>query len=193
MRLSYVIGFICLFAGCAAYTPPSFTTPEVREEQIVYRYTYAMTSPVEQTSLEFRDEALLCRLIPQELVIGLDVINLGVDPVSIDWNQVRLIDPEGVPHSILHKMVILPDVNRRLLPTHIEPQGVLNEAVAPIDYVFMDFTGWKQRPLFPNTEDAIDLKGATFGITLPVKRKNAVKTYMFEFQVTDVSSVVLVK
>jgi hypothetical protein len=152
-----------------------------------------MTSPVEQSRLEFRDERLLCRLIPQELAIGLDVINLGGDPISIDWNQVRLIDPEGKPHSIIHKMVLLPDVNRRHLPTRIEPQGVLNETVAPIDYVFMDFTGWRQRPIFPNTEDAMNLKGATFGLTLPVKQRNTVRTYRFEFQVKDVWRVVQVR
>lgn len=152
-----------------------------------------MTRPVRQRSLEFQDETLLCRLLPAELNIGLNIVNLSENPIMIDWNEVRLIDPEGVSHPVLHNMVILPDISRRNLPSLVMPQGVLDETVAPLDHVFMDLTGWQQRPIFPKTDAALQLQGATFAVALPVKHRNEVTHYLFEFQVTEVMRTVIIR
>ena len=183
---------ILLFAtGCATRRPGSLNTADLQAEEFIYRYQYAMTSPVQQGSLEFRDENLFCRLLPQELVIGLDIINLQEEPISIDWNQVRVIDPEGNAHPVVQNMVLLQDLHRTRIPTTILPQGVLNETVAPSDYAYIGFTGWEQRPIFPKTEDALNLKGAKVGVSLPVKIQDKVTRYLFEIIVTDVKKGVL--
>ena len=194
MRWIYLVGFTCLLLGCAphTHTPASLTTPEYHKEEIIYRYAFNMTKPLQQVSLEYRDETLLCRLLPKELNIELNIVNLSEEPFSINWNDVRLIDPEGVSHPILHDMVILSDVRRENLPSLILPQGVLDESVAPIENVALEFSGWTQKPLFPKTEEAMNLKGSTFGVSLPVKQEDETRNYLFEFQVTEVFRVVLV-
>ena len=192
-RTIRAILIVLMATGCATHKPASLNMPDHQIEENIYRYQYAMVSPVQQTSMEYRDENLFCRLLPQELVIGLDIINLRQEPISIDWNQVRVIDPDGNAHSVVQNMVILRDMHRTRLPTTIMPQGVLNETVAPSDYAYLGFTGWQQRPIFPKTEDALNLKGAKVGVSLPVKFQNRVTNYLFEFVVTDVTKGILIR
>lgn len=192
-RTGIVSIVMCCLWGCAAHKPASLTTPEYHEEEIIYRYQYAMTNPVQQDGMEFRDETLFCRVLPKELSIGLDIINVSEIPISIDWNQVRLIDSDGTPHPVVHGMVLLRDLQRANLPTVIMPQGVLNESVAPSDYAYLDFSGWQQRPIFPKTVAALGLQGMRFGVAVPVQIKGAVKNYLFEIEVTGVVKDVIIR
>lgn len=189
MRYLLIACFLFIL-GCAAHTPPSLEPPQAPvETETLYTYIFGMTKPVAQRSLEYRDGTLLCRLRPKELEVGLDIINLSDAPFAIEWDQARFIDGNGTPHPVLHKLVLLSDISRRQTPTLILPQGVLNDAVAPKTHVFMDSIGaWHQRPLFPKTEEALQHRGATFGVVLPIKINNAVEIYTFEFQVQDVQS-----
>ncbi|MEE2710850.1 MAG: hypothetical protein VYA69_14795 [Gemmatimonadota bacterium] len=192
-RIICAVLIVLLATGCATRKPASLNTPDHQIEEIIYRYQYAMTSPVQQASMEYRDDNLFCRLLPQELVIGLDIINLQEETITIDWNQVRVIDPEGNAHPVVQNMVILRDMHRTRIPTTIMPQGVLNETVAPSDYAYLGFTGWQQRPIFPKTEDALNLKGAKVGVYLPVKIQNRVTNYLFEIVVTNVTKGIMIR
>ena len=101
---------VLMATGCATHKPASLNMPDDQIEENIYRYQYAMVSPVQQASMEYSDENLFCRLLPQELVIGLDIINLQEETITIDWNQVRVIDPEGNAHPVVQNMVILRDM-----------------------------------------------------------------------------------
>ncbi len=193
LKTTFVLFAALWMTGCATNRPASLDTPVHSEKGIIYRYQYAMTSPDSQPGMEFKDGMIFCRVLPGELSIGLDIINLSDAPITIDWNEVRLIDPEGGSHRILHNMVLLRDLHRTHTPTVIMPQGVLNESVAPMDYAFLDFSGWQQRPIFPKTEEALEFNGLKYGVSLPVKTEERVSTYLFEIEVTGVTRDVIVR
>ncbi|MBI4552063.1 MAG: hypothetical protein HY710_07355 [Candidatus Latescibacteria bacterium] len=187
-------------AGCGprpAYTPPSLSPPRsVAEKQVpvtVYTYHVTMVTPAQHNPLEFRDETLQIRFMPRETVLEFAVYNLGTRPVVIVWDQAAYIDAQGVSHPIIHKGVLLADTSRRQTPTMVMPQGVLNETIAPVDYIYNSSSGWRQRPMFPKTEESQKLKGTTFGVILPIKTQETVKPYTFQFQITDVEVTTMMK
>ena len=192
----FLLSFLCcMYSGCATrntYTPPSLIAPgdlpEDREYKTEYTYSYKLTEPVQKDLLEYRDEILFCRLIPGQNTIGVDLYNLSSDPFYVDWNQIRMIDSEGQSNSVLRQLELLSDGVREQDLSLIMPQGVLSDALIPKSNVYMNMTGWTKKPIFPNSEAALSMKGQTFGLVIPVKQEASVKTYRFTFEVSDVQS-----
>ncbi|MBM3262476.1 MAG: hypothetical protein FJY97_03500 [candidate division Zixibacteria bacterium] len=178
------------WAGCASKPPPSLVAPGADRVvfETVYTYAYTLTGPVSHNLLEYRDTLAFCRLIPREKEIGVEVYNLSDNPVRIDWDEVRFVDPEGNAHPVLHELVPLADGVRRQTPSVIPPQGMLSDAITPKPYVYADITGWERKSIFPRSEAAMRMKGQTFGVILPVRQETVVTTYSLSFAVSDVRS-----
>ena len=189
-RLLFLVS-ACVFAGCAGKTPPGSLVPPGANRpaiETIYTYAYALTEPMNQNRLEYQDSNALCRLIPKEKEIGVEIYNLSDKPITVDWDKVQFVDPEGVMHPVIHKLVPLADTSRRQTPSLIMPQGLLSDTIAPKDYVFTTVTGWEQRSIFPRSAAASGLKGQSFGVLIPIKLENEVKLYTLKFAVANVSS-----
>lgn len=195
IRSVLLLSFCMLSAGCATrhtHMPPSLIAPgdlpEDREYRTEYSYSYKLTEPVQGESLEYGDGMVFCRLIPEQNRIGLNLYNLSEEPLYVDWNQIRVVDPDGQSHGVIRKLELLSDGVRAQALSLIPPQGVLSDAVTPKNNVYMNTSGWAQKPLFPNSEAALSLKGRTFGLIIPVKQDESVKTYRLTFEISDVQS-----
>jgi hypothetical protein len=184
-----------MYSGCASqntHTPPSLIAPgdlsEDREYKTEYTYAYKLIEPAQIDLLEYRDDLLFCRLIPDQNTIGVDIYNLSSDPFYVDWNQIRMIDAEGLSQGVFRRLELLSDGVREQDLSLILPQGVLSDTLTPKNKVYRNMTGWAQKPLFPNSAEALSMKGQTFGLVIPVKQEESVKTYRFTFEVSDVQS-----
>ena len=189
-RLLFLVS-ACLFGGCAGKMPPPSLVPPGANRPLfetIYTYAYTLTEPMNQNRLEYQDAIALCRLIPKEKEIGVEIYNLSDKPIMVDWDKVQFVDPEGLLHTVVHELVPLADISRRQTPSLIMPQGMLSDSVAPKDYVFTTITGWEQRSIFPRSAAASGLKGQSFGVTIPIKIENEVKLYALKFAIADVSS-----
>lgn len=191
----FIISLFCMYSGCASqntHTPPSLIAPgdlpEEREYKTEYTYTYKLIEPAQKDLLEYRDDLLFCRLIPGQNTISVDIYNLSSDPFYVDWNQIRMIDSEGQSHGVFRRLELLSDGVREQDLSLILPQGVLSDTLTPKNKVYSNMTGWARKPLFPNSAEALSMKGQTFGLVIPVKQEESVKTYRFTFEVSDVQS-----
>ena len=186
-----ILVFACFWGGCAGKTPPPSLVPPGAYNQAletVYTYAFALTEPMNSNRLEYQDSIALCRLIPKEKEIGVEIYNLSDKPITVDWDKAQFVDPEGALHTVVHELVPLADTSRRQTPSLILPQGMLSDSVAPKDFVYTTITGWEQRPIFPRSAAASSMKGKSFGITIPIGYQDSVKLYTLKFAIADVSS-----
>ena len=99
-----------------------------------------------------------------------------------------MIDSEGQSHGVFRRLELLSDGVREQDLSLILPQGVLSDTLTPKNKVYRNMTGWAKKPLFHNSAEALSMKGQTFGLVIPVKQEESVKTYRFTFEVSDVQS-----
>lgn len=156
--------------------------------QLPARYKLAMKTPVAQDDLTFEDEAVK---------IGFDIDTDGMRFVllkkpgsqsEIDWDKARLVDPYGQLQSLEHDDISLSHgILRRSLYKTVLPETALAGVLIPKDQFYSDDNrAARISGLLPEGADAIDYKGKSMSLVVPVNINGVRKSYNFGFTITDV-------
>jgi hypothetical protein len=111
------------------------------------------------------------------------VISNNTDSIiTIDWNRVTFIDPNGTSgNSVMHNNIKYTDCSSNKSPSIISPKGRLVDDIVPCYGVRFnsggDFSlaGWEVKMI----PDASEIKNVTFGLYLPIQFGTIIRNYIF--------------
>ena len=111
-------------------------------------------------------------------------------PIKIDWNQVSYIDVNSSAKKVIHSGVKYVNRNEHMSPTLVPPTAKIEDIIYPSDhisYISGRYGGWRERPMFPEGEEAKMYEGESFSIFMPMEVNGEVKNYTFTFDIDEVS------
>jgi len=139
--------------------------------------------------------------------IDFSMYNLTSNPIKIIWDETALI-LFAESKKVFHKGVKYTDRNDSQTPTLIAPKSVVDDLVAPSEYVYFrqgyyvnalanQASSWESYPLFysndmgdEKTRNIIEaLKGHTYRLFMPIEVDGIKKNYTFEFEITEVNQI----
>ena len=170
---------ICLLIGVATLTG-CFTTAQ---------YSFSLIKPHENNNLAFADESIDVKFFVVRDSINFVLENKTDAPVEIDWNQASYLDVNSTSHKIIHAGIKFIDKGNPMPVTIIPPNAKIEDIASPADYAYFSsgqYGGWNQLDLLPNNENAVNYKGKTIGLFLPIKINGTIKNYQFTFRVENV-------
>ncbi|MEE8483299.1 MAG: hypothetical protein V3S46_01775 [Nitrospinota bacterium] len=153
-----------------------------------YRQWYAMVKPVESWEKRYEDNGAAFRFEITEKRIKVFFENRSGSEITLMWNKVRYIDPEGKSHRIANNQTLFRRKSGKIIPTNV-PAGEREENVmVPVGNIEkMERWTWSIKPLFNMEDDtALENRGKIFSVVFPVEIGNVEKVYKFDFIVTNV-------
>jgi hypothetical protein len=157
------------------------------EGRLPAAYKFELQQAGARDDLKFEDEALSINFD-----IGTDAINLvllgkGGRAAEIDWGGVKFVDPSGETLVMRHRDVSLSHGVLAPLSKIALPENSIPVTLSPDDATDKDraLTG---ATLLPEDAWAINYKGKSISLLLPVRTNGARKSYRFVFKITDVEA-----
>jgi hypothetical protein len=150
------------------------------------KYVFSLIKPKLSQTLEFEDELIAIVLDVGTKQIGFTMQNKTDNPISIDWNQISYIDLSGTAHRVIHQGVKLIDRDKPQAQTVIPPTAKIVDFVYPADLVTWRENDWEELPLLPPSQEALQHKGQTFGVFIPLEINGQKKNYLFTVKIVDV-------
>lgn len=167
MNLMLGLAGICL-AACAS--------------DISQKYSFSLVEPAISESTAVQDETLRIIITPGFYEIGLLIDNLSWEPVIINWNDARYLDPDRKTQRLIHRGIKLQDREVPQLSGKIPPRESLDELIIPFDKIKQGMEGWYIERLFDGYENRTP--GFEFGIILPVQTKAGKSEYHLQVKAT---------
>ena len=149
---------------------------------ISQKYAFSLMEPALSESTAIQDETLRIIITPGYYDIGLLIDNLIWEPVIINWNDARYIDPDGKTQRLIHRGIKLQDKEVPQLSLEIPPRESLDELIIPFDKIKQSMEGWYIERLFDGYENRTP--GFEFGIILPVQTKAGKSEYRLKIKAT---------
>ncbi|MCX5860197.1 MAG: hypothetical protein NT056_09985 [Proteobacteria bacterium] len=149
---------------------------------ISQKYAFSLVEPAISESTAMQDETLRIIITPGVYEIGLLIDNLVWEPVFINWNDARYIDPDGKTQRLIHRGIKLQDKEVPQASGKIRPRESLDELIIPFDKIKQSMEGWYIEHLFDGYENRTP--GFEFGIVLPVQTKAGKSEYHLKVKAT---------
>jgi len=152
-------------------------------------YDVVMVKPVPSRDMRFEDGVIQAQWVFDPKQIGFVLRNKTDNPIKVDWNQISYVDATGTAEKIMHNDVKFTSRNEPQPPTTIPPTAKIEDFVFPSANAYYEtgrYGGWRETPMFPNSEDGLLYKGKTFSVFMPLEINGAVKNYTFTFMIQDV-------
>jgi hypothetical protein len=153
-------------------------------------YSITMTKPISNQNLEFEDDNISLNWIFDESQLVFILRNKTENPIKVDWNQVSYIDVTGNAQKVIHEGVKYVNRNESQIPTVIPPTAKIQDIIFPtnnVSYVSGQYGGWREKPMFPEGEEAKMYEGKSFSVFMPLEVNGETKNYTFTFDITNVS------
>jgi hypothetical protein len=102
------------------------------------------------------------------------------------------VDSYGTLKAVLHKGIKFLNKDERQQPSYIPVGTTLDDTIMPTENIFWDtyYLRWDVRPIVPTyvQEEKVDeiidsFKNGTVSIILPIKVRDEIKEYRFDFKV----------
>ena len=167
MILILGLAWICL-AACAS--------------DISSKYAFSLVEPAINETPAVQDETLRIIITPDFYEIGLMIENISWEPVIINWNEARYLDPDGKTQRLIHRGIKLQDKEAPQGSMEIPPRESLGELIIPFDRIKQSMEGWYIERLFDDYENRTP--GFEFGIILPVQTKAGKSEYRLKVKAT---------
>jgi hypothetical protein len=153
-------------------------------------YSITMTKPISNQNLVFEDDIISMNWIFDESQLAFVLSNKTENPIKVDWNQVSYIDVTGNAQKVIHEGVKYANINESQIPTVIPPTAKIQDIIFPtnnVSYVSGQYGGWREKPIFPEGEEAKMYEGKSFSVFMPLEVNGETKNYTFTFDITNVS------
>ena len=155
----------------------------------------------------FEDELVRVQWAFRSNQMAFSLENNAEHSIEIPWDEAAFVDESGRSHRVMHASVKFADREKAQAPTVVGPKQLLEDIVAPTDYVrrvegTRSTAGrWEEESLLPDFdvhnsslkgeyatfadfETAVKSKvGKTIQILLPLRVEDVVNNYIFTFQI----------
>ena len=149
---------------------------------ISQKYAFSLVEPAVNPAPAVQDETLRIIITPDFYEIGLMIENISWEPVAVNWNDARYLDPDGKTQRLIHRGIKLQDKEAPQLSVEIPPRESLDERIIPFDKIKQSMEGWYIERLFDGYETRIP--GFEFGIVLPIQTKAGKSEYHLKVKAT---------
>jgi len=149
---------------------------------ISQKYAFSLVEPAVSESTAMQDETLRIIITPGVYEIGLLIDNLIWEPVMINWNDARYIDPDGKTQRLIHRGIKLQEKEAPQVSGKLPPRESWDELIIPFGKIKQSMEGWYIERLFDGYENRTP--GFEFGIVLPVQTKAGKSEYHLKVKAT---------
>lgn len=116
--------------------------------------------------------------------LGVEITNIGKLGVTIDWNEVSIVDQSGAAHKVVHRGVKMADRSAVLAPSTIPPGGTLDDFIYPSEYIGFQSGGRYISSQWIGKNFIEGMKpGAKFRVFFPLKLATGVIEQLFVFEI----------
>jgi len=150
------------------------------------RYVFSLLKPKESKNLLFEDDKISLAFAVTTTEIRFVLQNKTDGPITIDWDQVAFVDLSGKSHRVIHGGTKLADRDKPQARTVVPPTARMEDMIWAADYVELVGTEWVQNPILPSSHLAVNYKGQTFSVFMPLDLDGQRKNYLFTIEITDV-------
>lgn len=187
--LTAVVVGILVFAGCSAVSKLKSA------HGTKFRYSYALTAPINSTRLAFQDNDVSLLFRFDDAAIRFKLTNRSFSPVRIKWQEVTVV-VQGRSYAALNARTLYrTNPGNQENPT-VLPGGYIVDMALPSANILFNGKQWVERDLLPTTgrhSETIGKKilanvGSTVTLLLPIELGDQVRRYSFEFKVTKVDT-----
>lgn len=155
--------------------------------QLLPRYKFTMRKPLMKDDLTFEDEAVKIGFNIDADKISFVLQKKADSSVEVDWDKARLVDPNGEVYAVEHSDVSLSHGLSGSLYRILLPETVTAGLLAPKDPFNDERTNTTNLLHFlPSDTDAINYKGKSISLIVPVKIDGNLKRYDFDFMIEEV-------
>jgi hypothetical protein len=146
----------------------------------------SLIKPIPSDSLSFADDKIQVLFQVSKNGMSFSIKNNTEAAVRILWDQVAFVDWGARSHQVIHKGVKYADKGGAKPITVIPPGAAWEDTAIPEDNITFVSGDWAIDDFLPPGPKAMDLKGKTVSIFMPLEINGKATDYNFVFQVRDV-------
>ncbi len=162
---------------------------KVLRDIVRYKLSYRLVSPKASPKLRFRDKNMAFSLSVGLKEFRMHFENLSAYDVKILWERAEYSDVNRKTHRLMHSGIRFSDRNNPIPDQIVLYGSSIQEEVIPISKVYRlpRRKGYDIHPLFPvGSDEAVELKGKSFILFIPVEINRQIIPYNFKVKITDV-------